>query len=220
MTGPGARGSRTTVRRHPERGVYDRETVHGIVDEALYCHVAVVVEGRPRVIPTIHCRIDDTLYVHGSTASRTLRALRDGSEVCLAITLLDELVLARSAFHHSMNYRSVMVYGVAREVTDPDEKWRAQRVLVEHVVRGRADDVRLPDEPELKQTSIFAIRMDEVSAKVRTGPPVDRDDDYDLPVWAGVLPLPIVPQHPVDDPKLTAGLEPPDNVRRYERPGR
>ena len=208
---------RTTVRRHPERGAYDRATIDAILDEALYCHVATIVEGSPRIIPTIHARSGDVLYVHGSTASRTLRALRDGAEVCVAVTLLDGLVLARSAFNHSMNYRSVMVYGTTREVTDPGEKWEAQAALVDHVVHGRAGHVRMPDEQELKQTSIFAVSLAEASAKVRTGPPKDRDEDYGLPVWAGELPLRLEPQDPIADPRLDAGLSPPANVTRYRR---
>jgi nitroimidazol reductase NimA-like FMN-containing flavoprotein (pyridoxamine 5'-phosphate oxidase superfamily) len=208
---------RTTVRRHPERGAYDRATIDAILDEALYCHVATLVEGSPRIIPTIHARSGDVLYVHGSTASRTLRALRDGAEVCVAVTLLDGLVLARSAFNHSMNYRSVMVYGTTREVTDPGEKWEAQAALVDHVVHGRAGHVRMPDEQELKQTSIFAVSLAEASAKVRTGPPKDRDEDYGLPVWAGELPLRLEPQDPIADPRLDAGLPPPANVTRYRR---
>ena len=197
--------------------MYERQSVLDILDEALFCHVACVVDGSPRVIPTIHARIDDTLYVHGSTASRTLRALRDGAEVCVCVTILDGLVLARSAFSHSMNYRSVMVYGTAREVTDPDEKWNAQRALVEHVVPGRSADARMPDEDELKQTAIFAVPLDEASAKVRTGPPKDREEDYDLPIWAGELPLNLAPTEPIPDPNLPSGVEVPFYVTRYGR---
>jgi nitroimidazol reductase NimA-like FMN-containing flavoprotein (pyridoxamine 5'-phosphate oxidase superfamily) len=208
---------RTTVKRHPERGAYDRATIDAILDEALYCHVATIVEGSPRIIPTIHARSGDVLYVHGSTASRTLRALRDGAEVCVAVTLLDGLVLARSAFNHSMNYRSVMIYGTTREVTDPGEKWKAQAALVDHVVHGRAGHVRMPNEQELQQTSIFAVSLAEASAKVRTGPPTDLDEDYGLAVWAGELPLRLEPQDPIADPRLDAGLSPPANVTRYRR---
>jgi uncharacterized protein len=208
---------RTTVKRHPERGAYDRATIDAILDEALYCHVATIVEGSPRIIPTIHARSGDVLYVHGSTASRTLRALRDGAEVCVAVTLLDGLVLARSAFNHSMNYRSVMIYGTTREVTDPGEKWEAQAALVDHVVHGRAGHVRMPNEQELQQTSIFAVSLAEASAKVRTGPPKDLDEDYGLAVWAGELPLRLEPQDPIADPRLDVGLSPPANVTRYRR---
>src|SRR5687768_18613937 len=168
-------------------------------------------------MPTIHARAGDTLYIHGSNASRTLRALKDGSEACIVVTLLDGLVLARSAFNRSMNYRSVMVFGAVREVTDPDEKWQAQRALVEHVVPGRSADARMPNDKELRQTTILAIPLDEASAKVRAGAPIDEEEDYDLPTWAGVIPLPTVPQPPIDDPRLLPGIEAPEYARRYER---
>jgi nitroimidazol reductase NimA-like FMN-containing flavoprotein (pyridoxamine 5'-phosphate oxidase superfamily) len=212
-----APSARTTVKRHADRGVYDRETIESILDEATFCHVAVVVDGSPRVIPTIHARVGDTLYIHGSNASRTLRALKDGAEACIVVTLLDGLVLARSAFNHSMNYRSVLVFGAVREVTDPDEKWEAQRALVDHVVPGRSADARMPNEKEMKQTTILAIPLDEASAKVRTGDPIDAEEDYDLPIWAGVIPLDTVPRQPIDDPRLAPGLEPPDYAKRYRR---
>lgn len=207
------------MRRHPERGVYDRETVHAILDEALFCHLGVVADGSPRVVPTIHARVDDTLYVHGSNASGTLRAARAGGEVCAVATILDGLVLSRSAFGHSMNYRSVLVYGVPREVVDPEEKWEAQRALVEHVVPGRSADARLPNEKELRQTTILALSLEEASAKVRTGPPIDPEEEYDLPIWAGEIPLRTVPQPPVPDPNLPDGLEPPGYAVDYRRPG-
>lgn len=208
---------RTRVRRHHERGRYDRATIDAILDEALICHLGVVVEGSPRVIPTIHARIGDTLYVHGSSASRTLRALREGSAACVTVTILDGLVLARSGFGHSMNYRSVMVYGVPSEVTDPDEKWRAQEAVVEHVIHGRAADARPPTDKELKQTAIFSLPLDEASAKVRTGPPIDPEEEWDLPIWAGEIPLRLAAGEPVDDPHLPPGLEPPAYARDYRR---
>jgi nitroimidazol reductase NimA-like FMN-containing flavoprotein (pyridoxamine 5'-phosphate oxidase superfamily) len=213
-----APSDRTTVKRLPERGVYDRAVIDALLDEALYCHVAYVQDGGPRVIPTIHVRVGDTLYLHGSTASRTLRSLRDGAEVCVVVTLLDGLVLARSAFHHSMNYRSVVVFGRAREVTDPKEKWAAQRALVEHVVPGRSDEARLPTERELRQTTILAVPLEECSAKVRSGPPKDEPEDFDLPVWAGELPLRTVAGTPVPDPALPAGVAAPPSVLDYSRP--
>jgi nitroimidazol reductase NimA-like FMN-containing flavoprotein (pyridoxamine 5'-phosphate oxidase superfamily) len=210
---------RTRVRRKPERGSYDRQTVEAILDEALYCHVATVDdEGRPRAIPTIHVRVGDVVYVHGSTGSRTLRVARDGREVCLVATLLDELVFARSAAHHSMNYRSAVVYGRAREVTDPGEKWRAQAALVDHVCAGRAEQARMPNDKELRETMILAIPLREASAKVRTGPPIDEEEDVGLPIWAGVLPLRTVPGPPEDAPDLPAGVAVPANVARYRRP--
>ena len=214
---PDAPTPRTQVRRLPDRGRYDRETIDTILDEALFCHLAWVQDGSPRVIPTIHARDGDTLFVHGSQASRTLRAARDGGEVCVVVTLLDGLVLARSAFHSSMNYRSVVVYGRAREVTDPQEKWAAQKTLVDHVVRGRSADVRMPNDDELRQTMILVLPLDEASAKVRTGPPKDDEDDYELPIWAGVLPMRIETAELVADPRILEGLTPPDNVRNYTR---
>jgi nitroimidazol reductase NimA-like FMN-containing flavoprotein (pyridoxamine 5'-phosphate oxidase superfamily) len=209
---------RTRVKRHPERGAYDRATIDGILDEALFCHVGYVADGHPRVIPTIHARVGDTLYVHGSNASRTLRTIKGGDEVCIVTTLLDGLVLARSAFMHSMNYRSVVVYGRTREVSDREEKWMAQKALVDHVCAGRSDQVRMPTDDELRQTTILAVPLEEVSAKLRTGPPKDDEADYDLPLWAGVLPMSTLPQTPLDDPRLGHGLDPPPNVTGYRRP--
>ena len=209
---------RTRIRRLPERGAYDRETIDSIVDEALICHLAWVTDdGSPRVIPTIHTRVDDTLYLHGSRASRTLRGVSDGREVCIEITLLDGLVLARSAFHHSMNYRSVVVYGHAREVTDPMEIDLAQRALVDHVAHGRARDARTPNQRELDQTTILAIPLGEASAKIRTGPPNDDADDLELPVWAGVLPLRVVAGEPEPSPDLRPGLGTPGYITDYRR---
>ena len=208
---------RTRVRRLPERGVYERDAIDAILDEALICHLAYMQDGEPRVIQTIHARVGDALYVHGSNASRTLRSAKGGAPVAAEVTLLDGLVLARSAFHHSMNYRSVVVYGRAREVTDPTEKFEAQLALVEHVVRGRSADARLPNERELNQTTILAIPMDEASAKVRTGPPKDEHEDLELPVWAGVLPFSTVPGEPQPDPLLPNEIDPPSYVTDYRR---
>lgn len=209
---------RTRVRRLPERGAYDRATIDAIIDEALICHLAWVTEdGYPRVIPTIHARVGDTLYVHGSTASRTLRGIGHGREICVEITLLDGLVLARSAFHHSMNYRSVIVYGHPREVVDRQEKDLAQGALVDQVAHGRAAEARMPNQRELDQTTIVAIPLEEVSAKVRTGPPKDDEEDLDLPIWAGVLPLRVVPGEPVPAPDLRGASPVPAYVSRYRR---
>ncbi|HUQ83178.1 MAG TPA: pyridoxamine 5'-phosphate oxidase family protein [Gemmatimonadaceae bacterium] len=205
---------RTQVKRLAKRGNYDRETIHAIVDEALICHAGFVVDDAPVVIPTIHWREGDTLYVHGSAASRMLRTMRGGVDACVTITLLDGLVLARSAFHHSMNYRSVVVFGKAREVTG-EEKLRALTSLVEHVVRGRSAEVRGPNESELRQTLVLALPLDEASAKIRTGGPVDDEEDYALPVWAGVLPLGLTPSAPVPDDGVTADV--PEYITRYTR---
>lgn len=187
-----ATNDRTRVRRHPERGVYDREPIDALLDEALICHVGFVVESQPFVIPTIHARAGDVLYLHGSPASRMLGTLRDGVGVCVTATLLDGLVLARSVYNHSLNYRSAVVLGRAREVVDADEKLRALEAVVEHMVRGRWSDARQPNQGELDGTTVLALALDEASAKVRTGPPSDFDRDMDLPVWAGVIPLSLV----------------------------
>jgi nitroimidazol reductase NimA-like FMN-containing flavoprotein (pyridoxamine 5'-phosphate oxidase superfamily) len=203
---------RTRLRRLPKRASYDLEVIQAILDEAVVCHVGFVVEGRPVVIPTIHWREADTLYVHGSPASRMLRSLREGVEACVTVTLVDGLVLARSAFHHSMNYRSVVVFGNAREVTG-EEKLRALDSLVEHVMPGRSAEVRAPNETELRQTVVLALPLDEASAKIRTGGPVDDAEDYALPVWAGVLPLRLTPGEPVPDAGVSAAV--PDYVERY-----
>jgi len=205
---------RTRVRRLGERGRYDTETIHAILDEALICHVGFVVDGNPVVIPTIHWREGETLYFHGSAASRMLRSLRDGVDACVTVTLLDGLVLARSAFHHSMNYRSVVVFGKAREVRE-DEKVRVLDSLVEHVVRGRSKEVRAPNLKELRQTLVLALPIDEASAKIRTGGPVDDEEDYALPVWAGVLPLTLTPGEPVADGGVRGDV--PEYVRMYRR---
>jgi uncharacterized protein len=212
-----APSERTKVHRLPERGVYDRDVIDAILDEALICHVGYIDDGHPSVIPTIHARVGDTLYIHGSNASRTLRAARSAPEICVEVTLIDGLVLARSAFHHSMNYRSVVVYATARPVTDAQEKFAAQKALVDHVVHGRSDDARMPNDRELNQTTILAIALDEASAKVRTGPPKDEPEDYELAVWAGVVPLRIEPGAPDPDPRLPTGVEPPPYATDYRR---
>src|SRR5438093_11933774 len=188
---------RTTVKRHPERGAYDRATIDSILDEALICHLGFVADGRPLVIPTIHARDGDTLYVHGSPGSGMLRAAKEGVDICVTATLLDGLVLARSVYNHSMNYRSVVVLGRARELTDRDEKLRAMERIVEHVVPGRWADARRPNEVEIKGTTLLALDLDEASAKVRSGPPTDDEADLSLPVWAGVIPLALTPSAPI-----------------------
>ena len=204
---------RTRIKRLPERGNYDPAVIHAILDEALICHVGFVVEERPVVIPTIHARVGDHLYFHGSPAAGMLRTLRGGVEACVTVTLLDGLVLARSAFHHSMNYRSVVVFGKAEEVVDREEKLRVLERLVEHVCRGRSADARGPNERELKQTLVLRIPIAEASAKIRTGPPKDDEEDYALPIWAGVLQLALTPGQPVADNEEPV----PDYVMKYRR---
>jgi nitroimidazol reductase NimA-like FMN-containing flavoprotein (pyridoxamine 5'-phosphate oxidase superfamily) len=213
-----APSDRTQVHRHPERGIYDRDVVDAILDEALICHVAwVTPEGGPRVIPTIHVRVGDTLYIHGSQASRTLRAARTDIPLCIDATIVDGIVLARSTPKHSLNYRSAVVYGVAREVTDPGEMDVAQRALVEHVVPGRTADARMPSDKELQETAILAIVLDEASAKIRTGGPIDDAADIDLPIWAGVLPLRLEIGEPEPAPGLPDGIDMPGYLSSYGR---
>jgi nitroimidazol reductase NimA-like FMN-containing flavoprotein (pyridoxamine 5'-phosphate oxidase superfamily) len=192
--------------------------VEAILDEAFFCHVGFVVDGQPYVIPTIHARVGDCVYIHGSAASRMLRSVRGGIPVCVTVTILDGLVFARSAFHHSMNYRSVVILGTATEVVDPDEKNEALKAIVEHVAPKRWDDVRWPNVQELKATSVLRLPLEEVSAKIRTGPPIDDEEDYQVPCWAGELPLRLVPQKPIADPKLNPSTLLPQYVREYRRP--
>jgi len=209
---------RTTLRRLPARGHFDRATVNAILDEALVCHVGFVSDGQPFVIPTIHARVGDHVFVHGSAASRMLKTLQGGLPVCLTVTLVDGLVLARSAFHHSMNYRSVVVLGDAEAVTDNGEKWDALHAIVEHVAPGRWSEVREPSAKELAGTLVLRLPIEEASAKVRTGPPLDDEEDYALECWAGVLPLRLTPGTPVPDPRMPEGRPLPASVTGYARP--
>jgi uncharacterized protein len=200
---------RTILRRLPKRAVYDRAQIHTILDEGLICHVGFVVDEQPYVIPTLHVRVGERLYLHGSPASRMLKSLAQGIDVCVTVTLIDGLVLARSALHHSMNYRSAMLFGTATAVTDLDEKERILQALTEHLIEGRWQDTRSPTPAELKGTLVLSLPIDEVSGKVRTGPPVDDDDDYALPFWAGVIPLALMALEPIADPRLAPGITPP-----------
>lgn len=209
---------RTTVRRLPKRASYERETVYKILDEGFICHVGFIIDGRPFVIPTGYGRSGDQLYIHGSAASRMLRTLREGIDVCVTVTLVDALVLARSAFHHSMNYRSVVIFGRARVVEDEDEKMEALRAFTDHVMLRRWEEARLPNGNELRATLVLALPLAEASAKIRTGPPVDDKEDYGLPVWAGELPLRLATGAAVPDPRLPDGVELPQYVRDYRRP--
>ena len=209
--------ARTRVVREPHRGVYDRETAYRILDEGFLCHVGFVVDGQPFVIPTSYGRKDANLYIHGSAASRMLRQMKEAAPVCVTVTLLDGLVLARSVFNHSMNYRSVVILGKATLVDDPAEKLAALRTLAEHILPGRWDDARQPNDRELKQTSVLRVPIEEFSAKVRTGPPLDDEEDYSFPTWAGVLPLETKAGAPIRDPLLDPGREAPAYVRDYSR---
>jgi uncharacterized protein len=211
---------RVRLRRKRERGSYDRAVVDAILDEALIAHLGIVDEhGQPFVIPTLHARSGDVVYCHGSTASRTLRALAAGAPACLTVTLIDGLVLARSAMHHSANYRSAMLVGQATLLEDLDEKQAALRAVVEHIVPGRWDDVRAPNANELRATAVLALPIGECSAKVRTGGPLDDNEDYALPAWACVSPLASRAGAPEPDQRLRAGIEPPSYVAAYSRSG-
>jgi nitroimidazol reductase NimA-like FMN-containing flavoprotein (pyridoxamine 5'-phosphate oxidase superfamily) len=211
---------RTTFKRLAYRGTHDRAVVHAILDEALVCHVAFTHGGQPALIPTAYARQGDRLLLHGSSGNRMLRALADGGDICICVTLLDGIVFARSAFHHSVNYRSVVVYGRAHEIADLNEKREALRVIVEHVAPGRSEVIRPPTDAEVVMTKVIAVPIVEASAKVRTGPPIDDEPDYALPVWAGVLPSTLTFGTPEPCERLHSGIEAPAHVRSYRRPGR
>jgi nitroimidazol reductase NimA-like FMN-containing flavoprotein (pyridoxamine 5'-phosphate oxidase superfamily) len=208
---------RTRVIREPERGVYDRESAYKILDEAFLCHVGFAVDGQPYVIPTSYGREGDVLYIHGSAASRMLKRIDEGIPVCITVTLLDGLVLARSLFNHSMNYRSVVILGTATAVKDPAEKVAALKVLSDHILPHRWEDARQPNEKELKATTVLRVPIEEFSAKVRQGPAVDDEADYSFPVWAGVLPLSTIPGEPLKDARLDEAIVVPEYVKSYSR---
>jgi uncharacterized protein len=208
---------RTRVVREPQRAVYDRSVVNRILDEGFICHLGFAVDGQPFVIPTSYGRHEDVLYIHGSAASRMLRNVSGGIPLCVTVTLLDGLVLARSIFNHSMNYRSVVVLGTGTAIEDREEKLTALRLLSEHIVPGRWNEVRQPNEKELKATTILRVPIQEFSAKVREGPVIDDEEDYAFPVWAGVLPLNLVTGDAIDDSRLAQGIEVPEYVKSYSR---
>jgi nitroimidazol reductase NimA-like FMN-containing flavoprotein (pyridoxamine 5'-phosphate oxidase superfamily) len=209
---------RTRLRRMPKRAEYDRAVVNEIIDQALFCHIGFVHNDAPFVIPTLHVRIDDALYVHGSAASRMLRTAAAGIPLCVTVTHFDALVLARSAFHHSVNYRSVVVLGSATEITDPSEKNHVLEALVEHIVPGRWRDARPPAPQELAATSVLRLPITEASAKVRPGGPLDDEEDYALPIWAGIIPLHTITGVPIADDRLSAGIELPPYLANYRLP--
>jgi len=212
-----APSDRTRVKRIPGRGVYDCETIYEILDEGLVCHVGFAHDDQPYVIPTGYARDGDNLIIHGSSASRMMRELSGGINVCVTVTHLDALVLARSAFHHSMNYRSVVILGRATLIEDDAPKTEAMRLLVEHLIPGRWEGCRGPNDIEMKATTILTVPLDEASAKVRIGPPSEEDEDYALTHWAGQIPLPVVPGIPVPDPELSEGIAVPEYVKKYGR---
>lgn len=208
---------RTRVRRIPKRGAYDRATIDAVLDEGLVCHAGFVVDGQPFVIPTLYARDGDRVILHGSAASRMLTTLDGGVDVCITVTLADGLVVARSAFHSSMNYRSVMLLGRARAITEPAARMEALRALVEHLIPGRWDDCRLPNDQEMKATLVLEMPIDEASAKIRTGPPLDEEEDYATKYWSGVLPFHGGVGAPIPDPTLLPGIDVPEYIRNYTR---
>jgi uncharacterized protein len=210
---------RATVKRKPQRGAYDQATIHAILDEGLICHVGFLADGHPCVIPTLYVRLGDHIYLHGSPASRMLQTLQQGVPVSIAVTLVDGLVLARSAMHHSMNYRSVVLFGTASLVDEPGQKLEILRALTEHVIPGRWDNIRQPTPEELRRTLVLSIPIAEASAKIRTGNPIDDEADHELPVWAGVIPLHLAASMPVEDARLRPGIALPSHVRDYRAPG-
>jgi nitroimidazol reductase NimA-like FMN-containing flavoprotein (pyridoxamine 5'-phosphate oxidase superfamily) len=217
MPQPSAPSARTRLVREADRAVYDRDAAYKILDEGFICYVGFVGDGQPFVIPTSYGRVGDNLYIHGSAASRMLRRVDEGIPVCVTVTLLDGLVLARSIFNHSMNYRSVVILGTAHAVTDPKEKLEALRLLSEHIIPGRWAESRQPNEKELKATSILKLPIEEFSAKVRQGPAIDDEEDYAFSTWAGVVPLNLVAGEPIDDARLMPGLKAPEYARAYTR---
>lgn|SRR5512143_1339731 len=210
---------RTILKRLPKRGEYDHAAVYRILEEAFICHVGFISDGKPVVIPTSYGRIGDDLYIHGSAASRMLRSLEKGIDVCVTVTLIDGLVLARSAFHHSINYRSVVIFGNAKVVDDSDEKLNALHAFSDHIVPGRWEEVRPPSESELRSTLVLKLPLVEVSAKIRSGPPIDDEEDYELPVWAGTVPLKLTAAAPIADDRLPAGIDAPKYATAYVRAG-
>lgn len=208
---------RTRLRRLPSRGSHELATIHDILDEAFLAHVGFQVKGQPFVIPTLYGRDEEKLYLHGSAASRMLRELKGGVPACVTVTLVDGLVLARSAFHHSMNYRSVVAFGIARKIEDAEEKTRALRVISEHLIAGRWNDVRGPSEKELKATAVLEFSIEEASAKVRQGPPLDEEEDYGLPVWAGIIPVQLETKTAIPDPRMADGIPVPEYIEKYRQ---
>jgi nitroimidazol reductase NimA-like FMN-containing flavoprotein (pyridoxamine 5'-phosphate oxidase superfamily) len=217
MSNPNVPSGRTRIIREPQRAVYDRDVAYQILDEGFICHVGFAIEGQPYVIPTSYARKDDRLYIHGSAASRMLRQAANGIPLCVTVTLLDGIVLARSIFNHSMNYRSVVVLGTVSAIEDREEKLAALQSLSEHILPGRWKDTRQPNEQELKATSILQLQIEEFSAKVRQGPVIDDEEDYSFPTWAGIIPLRTVASPPIDDSRLIEGITAPAYAKEYSR---
>lgn len=209
---------RTKIWRIPKRGSYEREQIYQILDEGFVCHVGFTIDEQPFVIPTAYARDNNNLIIHGSAASRMMRAMAWETNVCVTVTLVDGLVLARSAFHHSMNYRSVVIFGKAKLISDEEEKMEALRLFTEHLIPNRWTEIRPPNANELKATTVLSIPLDEASAKIRTGDPKDDEEDYDMNIWAGVIPLKMTAEKPINDARLKEGIEIPDHVLEYKCP--
>lgn len=205
---------RSKINRIPSRGYYDRETIYKIIDEAFYCHVSFVIDNQPYIIPTIHARMNDEIVLHGAKANRMLKHISEGNEICMSVSLMDGLVLARSVFHHSVNYRSVVIFGKGRELKDKTEKLNALQAITDHLLPGRWEDARQPNEKELNVTTVVSIKIDEASAKIRTGPPKDEKEDYDLAVWAGIIPITQKFNLPEIDAELNDEIELPGYVKK------
>ena len=208
---------KTRVKQAPQRGHYDRETAYAILDEGMVCHIGIVVDGKPVVIPTVYWRDGDDLYFHGASKSRLILASREAEEICITVTLLDALVIARSGFHHSMNYRSVVMFGRAEQVTDDDEQFAALKIFMEGVAPGRWDELRAPNKQEMKATIIMRLPINEATSKIRSGPPIDDDEDMAADVWAGEIPIALTYGEPVPDPQLRAGIAVPGNLPSGKR---
>lgn len=208
---------KTKISRSAKRGSYEIDTINAILDEGLFCHIAYEHDGQPMMIPTAYCRINDKIYIHGSVGSHFMRMLAEGKDICFVVSLIDGLVLARSAFHHSVNYRSVIAFAKAEVVTDEDERWNALEQITEHLVPNRWADVREPYKNEMQKTMILSFTLDEASAKIRTGDPIDDEEDYALPVWAGILPLKVQASAPIPDPRLIPSVSIPEYLHNYKR---
>jgi len=217
MTNELKQTEKSKLKRVPNRGNFDLETIYSILDEGFICHVGFTANGQTFVIPTSYGRIGDKLFLHGASVSRMMKNLAEGIDICVTVTLVDGLVLARSVFHHSMNYRSVVVFGRAKLIESADEKMKALEAFTEHIVKGRWDDARIPNEKELNVTTVLSLKIDEASAKIRTGDPIDDDKDYALDFWAGVIPLKLEAGEPIDDSKLKEGIDQPNYLRNQKR---
>lgn len=209
--------NRTKVNRVPKRAVYDKEIIYKILDETFVCQVAFKINEQVYIIPTAYGRKGDSIFIHGSNKSRMLNSIKSGEEICLSVTLIDGIVAARSIFHHSINYRSVIIFSKGKEIVDSIEKMNAVNIITEHIIPGRWDEARKPNKKELEITSVFEFKIDEASAKIRTGPPVDEKEDYDLNVWAGVIPIKTVTENPIKDEFLSENIPLPDSIKNYSR---